>query len=135
MQSEANPSKVVRFLPGILIRRAPADHLLARPLVVDSPHSGRAYPEDFGHAAPLALLRRAEDAFVDDLFEAAPQHGAEMPGQKGHAIETLTPAEFEKWKPLLKPVTDDWVKKVEQKGQDGRKLLEDLAAMLKATPG
>jgi N-formylglutamate amidohydrolase len=76
MQPEANPSKVVRFLPGILIRRAPADHMPARPLVVDSPHSGRAYPEDFGHAAPLALLRRAEDAFVDDLFEAAPQHGA-----------------------------------------------------------
>jgi N-formylglutamate amidohydrolase len=46
------------------------------PLVVDSPHSGRAYPEDFGHAAPLALLRRAEDAFVDDLYEDAPLHGA-----------------------------------------------------------
>jgi N-formylglutamate amidohydrolase len=76
MQSEANPSKVVRFLPGILIRRAPGDPAAARPLVVDSPHSGRAYPEDFGHAAPLSLLRRAEDAFVDDLFEAAPQHGA-----------------------------------------------------------
>jgi N-formylglutamate amidohydrolase len=43
---------------------------------VDSPHSGRAYPEDFGHAAPLALLRRAEDAFVDDLYEDAPRHGA-----------------------------------------------------------
>jgi N-formylglutamate deformylase len=69
-------SKVVRFLPGILIRRAPADPSAARPLVVDSPHSGRAYPEDFGHAAPLSLLRRAEDAFVDDLFETAPQHGS-----------------------------------------------------------
>jgi N-formylglutamate amidohydrolase len=76
MQSEANPSKVVRFLPGILIRRAPGDPVAARPLVVDSPHSGRAYPEDFGHAAPLSLLRRAEDAFVDDLFENAPRHGA-----------------------------------------------------------
>lgn len=69
-------SKVVRFLPGILIRRAPAESVPARPLVVDSPHSGRAYPEDFGHAAPIELLRRAEDAFVDDLFEAAPEHGA-----------------------------------------------------------
>ena len=63
MHPESNPStsKVVHFLPGILIRRGPADHLPARPLVVDSPHSGRAYPEDFGHAAPLALLRRAFD--------------------------------------------------------------------------
>jgi N-formylglutamate amidohydrolase len=69
-------SKVVRFLPGILIRYDAADHVRPRPLVVDSPHSGRAYPEDFGHAAPMALLRRAEDAFVDDLFEDAPRHGA-----------------------------------------------------------
>jgi N-formylglutamate amidohydrolase len=76
MQSESKPSdsKRIRFLPGVLVRSAPAG--TARPLVVDSPHSGRAYPEDFGHAAPLALLRRAEDAFVDDLYEDAPRHGA-----------------------------------------------------------
>jgi N-formylglutamate deformylase len=67
-------SKRVRFLPGVLVRYAPAT--TGCPLVVDSPHSGRAYPADFGHAAPLALLRRAEDAFVDDLFEDAPRHGA-----------------------------------------------------------
>src|SRR5215831_17394387 len=64
----------VRFLPGVLVRTAPTG--AAVPLVVDSPHSGRAYPEDFGHAAPRALLRRAEDAFVDDLFEDAPRFGA-----------------------------------------------------------
>jgi N-formylglutamate deformylase len=67
-------SKRVTFLPGVLVRYAPAG--TASPLVVDSPHSGRAYPDDFGHAAPLALLRRAEDAFVDDLFEDTPRHGA-----------------------------------------------------------
>lgn len=66
--------KRVRFLPGVLVRTAPAG--AAIPLVVDSPHSGRAYPEDFGHAAPMALLRRAEDAFVDDLYENAPLYGA-----------------------------------------------------------
>ncbi len=44
----------------------------ALPLVFDSPHSGRDYPEDFGHAVPVDLLRRAEDAFVDELIESAP---------------------------------------------------------------
>jgi N-formylglutamate amidohydrolase len=46
------------------------------PLVLDSPHSGRAYPEDFGHAVPLEALRRTEDAYVDRLFEGAAGLGA-----------------------------------------------------------
>jgi N-formylglutamate deformylase len=50
----------------------------ALPLVFDSPHSGRDYPDDFGHAVPVALLRRAEDAFVDELIERAPEHGATL---------------------------------------------------------
>jgi len=47
------------------------------PLVVASPHSGARYPADFlaQAAVPLAALRRAEDAFVDELFAAAPGLG------------------------------------------------------------
>ena len=48
------------------------------PAVFDSPHSGTAYPEDFGTIAPLAVLRRAEDAFIDELFGSAPKHGAPL---------------------------------------------------------
>ncbi len=59
--------------PGVFVRRdatvAPA------PVVFDSPHSGRDYPEDFGHAAPLEILRLAEDAFVDELLDDAPAEG------------------------------------------------------------
>ena len=39
------------------------------PIVLDSPHSGRTYPQDFRYAAPLAVLRRGEDTFVDELFD------------------------------------------------------------------
>jgi N-formylglutamate amidohydrolase len=55
--------------------RLPACHTL--PVVVASPHSGDLYPADFLNlaAVPLAALRRAEDAFVDELFEAAPALG------------------------------------------------------------
>jgi len=52
----------------------------AAPLVFASPHSGRAYPADFVAAArldPLAL-RRSEDGFVEELFAAAPAHGAPL---------------------------------------------------------
>jgi N-formylglutamate amidohydrolase len=48
------------------------------PLVFASPHSGRYYPDSFLSAARLdpISLRRSEDSFVDDLFAAAPGHGA-----------------------------------------------------------
>ncbi len=51
-----------------------------RPLVVSSPHSGRAYPTAFVEGARLdrAALRRSEDCFVDELFAAAPGHGAPL---------------------------------------------------------
>jgi N-formylglutamate deformylase len=50
----------------------------ALPLLLDSPHSGTLYPADFGAAAPLAALRRAEDTHVDWLWSAAPAHGATL---------------------------------------------------------
>lgn len=65
---------VERYLPGVLMSLRPSGRAL--PLVFDSPHSGREYPEDFDHVPPRDMLRRAEDAFVDELFETAPAHGA-----------------------------------------------------------
>jgi N-formylglutamate deformylase len=50
----------------------------ALPLVCDSPHSGTAYPADFGVAVPMALLRRGEDTLVQTLWDAWPQHGATL---------------------------------------------------------
>jgi N-formylglutamate deformylase len=65
-------------IPGVLWRRDPDRDAL--PLVLDSPHSGALYPEDFAYCCPLSVLRRAEDAYVDELFEAAPAHGATLIG-------------------------------------------------------
>jgi len=48
------------------------------PLVLDSPHSGTDYPEDFGHAVPREALRRAEDAYVDELYASGPEVGATL---------------------------------------------------------
>jgi N-formylglutamate deformylase len=41
------------------------------PFVFASPHSGRSYPESFVAASPLSalVLRRSEDAYVDELFD------------------------------------------------------------------
>ena len=65
-------------IPGVLWRRDPAHQRL--PLVLDSPHSGSVYPDDFGFCCPLPVLRRAEDAYVDELYEVAPALGATLIG-------------------------------------------------------
>ncbi|WP_425332544.1 N-formylglutamate amidohydrolase [Candidatus Rhodoblastus alkanivorans] len=53
---------------------------LASPLVFSSPHSGRAYSEDFlaASALDLQMLRSSEDVAVDDLFAVAPLLGAPL---------------------------------------------------------
>lgn len=66
----------VLHVPSVLDRRDPAGD--AAPLVLDSPHSGRDYPADFGAAVPLDALRRIEDAYVDELFADAPAAGASL---------------------------------------------------------
>ncbi|MEQ8294679.1 MAG: N-formylglutamate amidohydrolase [Roseovarius sp.] len=49
-------------------------------VVFASPHSGRDYPRSFLKQSALNehAIRSSEDAFVDDLFESAPAHGAPL---------------------------------------------------------
>jgi N-formylglutamate deformylase len=65
----------VRYLPG------------ASALVLDSPHSGTAYPADFSHACEPRVLRRAEDTHVEKLYDFAPGLGV-------HWIEALFPRSY-----------------------------------------
>src|SRR6185295_18390894 len=50
------------------------------PLVFVSAHSGREYTPEFVASSRLDLptLRRSEDSFVDELFQAAPAYGAPL---------------------------------------------------------
>ena len=50
----------------------------AVPALFDSPHSGTVYPEDFRPVLDMAILRRSEDTFVEELFDAAPACGAPL---------------------------------------------------------
>ena len=63
---------------SVLVIETPAGQRV--PTVFSSPHSGYVYPNDF--LAQSALdphsLRRSEDTFVDELFGAAPAHGAPL---------------------------------------------------------
>jgi N-formylglutamate amidohydrolase len=50
------------------------------PMVLASPHSGTSYPPDFLASSKLDAfsLRKSEDSFVDEIFEAAPRLGAPL---------------------------------------------------------
>ena len=63
--------------PPIMLAR-PSEQTL--PIIFASPHSGRDYPATFLALARLDAhsLRRSEDSFVDELFAAAPGHGAPL---------------------------------------------------------
>jgi N-formylglutamate deformylase len=55
---------------------APAVEPIA--LVCDSPHSGTAYPDDFGYAVDLADLRLCEDTHVEALWAGVPEVGGAL---------------------------------------------------------
>jgi len=58
------------------VRHDPPGVLL--PLVLDSPHSGEWYPDDFDHAPPRSMVRQAEDTHVARLWQHAVAHGATL---------------------------------------------------------
>jgi len=97
-------------IPGVLWRRDP--EAAEVPLVFDSPHSGSHYPEDFRFACALETLRHAEDAYVDELYTAAPAHGATLIGalfprsylDPNRAADDIDEALLEgEWPTALKP--------------------------------
>ena len=63
-------------MKGVYEIRGPAAPLL--PLVLDSPHSGNRFPEDFDASVAEGELREAEDCYVDELWGAAPALGAPL---------------------------------------------------------
>ena len=74
---EGNVASIAMMRPAVEVVAADAQTL---PLVLASPHSGTTYPDDFIAASRLdpLSLRRSEDAYVDELFGAAPELGIPM---------------------------------------------------------
>jgi len=65
---------MIDHIKGVLTVEGRATQTL--PFVLDSPHSGTDYPNDFNHAADPQGLRHAEDTHVHDLWRGALGSGA-----------------------------------------------------------
>jgi N-formylglutamate amidohydrolase len=80
MDLEAYPEAEHAFAANGVSHEVVAPERQTLPLVFASPHSGSDYSDAFLAASrldPLAL-RRSEDSFVDEIFEAAPRFGAPL---------------------------------------------------------
>ena len=65
---------------GRAVRLVRPDPVMAQPLILSSPHSGRDYPVDLCAQTPIPVeqLRRSEDAYVDRLIDGAELNGASL---------------------------------------------------------
>ena len=64
------------MLNPVLLVHGPATP--AWPLVLDSPHSGRGLPADFGSVLAESALRDGEDCFIDELYLPAAARGVPL---------------------------------------------------------
>src|SRR3954451_14117361 len=85
---------------------APAFVIVANPRAIE-----KLTPEN--RAALLKASGEAGSALFGKAWQAADEHGRKDAQEKGQTIETLAPAEMEKWRPMLETVAEDWVKKAD----------------------
>jgi TRAP-type C4-dicarboxylate transport system substrate-binding protein len=74
----------------------------------------------------------AGSSFLGKAWDAADAPGRENAQKRGNLIQTIAPAEFARWKPLLEAVREEWLKNAKERGVDGPALLADFEAMVKA---
>jgi TRAP-type transport system periplasmic protein len=82
-------------------------------------------------AALLKASGEAGSALIGKAWQAADEKGLKDAKDRGQSIEVVQGAELERWRSLLRVVPDEWLTKAQQKGFDGRKILDDLQAMIK----
>jgi TRAP-type C4-dicarboxylate transport system substrate-binding protein len=84
-------------------------------------------------AALMKASGEAGSALFGKAWDAADAVGRDGAKKRGNTIQTLAPAELERWRPMLKFVRDEWLKKAKDKSLDGEALLKDLEAVIKAS--
>lgn len=69
-------------------------------------------------------------AWFGKMFVESDVTGRETTVKAGGQFNTIPVAELEKWRTLAQPVVDGWVRRVADKGHDGRNLLEAARALI-----
>ena len=91
-----------------------------------SPKQKKAIDDNAGLATSVWAGEKGFDAMVEPLSKLA--------RDQGNTITLVTPDELERWRKATENVYQEWVKDVEAKGGDGRKLHAEAMAILARSP-
>jgi TRAP-type C4-dicarboxylate transport system substrate-binding protein len=88
---------------------------------------------DANKAALMKASGEAGSAYFGKKWDEADGKAKADAKKMGHDISTLAPDQLKIWKEKLQFVEEDWLKQAKEKGFDGKKLLDDLKATIKAS--
>ena len=72
---------------------------------------------------------------IGKIFDGTTAAGKKLAADAGGVFDTLSPAEFDRWKKATEGVDKDWFTEVGAKGGNGPALLEDARALIKKNGG
>jgi TRAP-type transport system periplasmic protein len=72
---------------------------------------------------------------IGKIYDGTNAAGKKLATEAGGVLETLTPAEYDKWVKATESVDKDWVGEATAKGANGAALLEDAKAMIRKYGG
>jgi TRAP-type C4-dicarboxylate transport system substrate-binding protein len=72
---------------------------------------------------------------VGKVFDGTTERGKKLAADAGGVLDTLTPAEYERWKKATEVVDKDWIGEANGKGANGAALLDDARALIKKNGG
>ena len=71
-------------------------------------------------------------ALIGALWDKADQVGKADAMKAGNKIQTLSAAEQKRWAKAVRVITDNWIKKGNEMGLDGKAIMDDLVKMMKS---
>jgi len=72
---------------------------------------------------------------IGKVFDGTTDPAKKLAAAAGGVFDTLSPAEFDRWKKATDGVEKDWFSEVAAKGGNGPALLEDARALIKKNGG
>jgi len=72
----------------------------------------------------------AGSKLIGQHWDAADEVGRKGAIAAGNKIQTISPAEKERWAKAIKVITDEWIAKTNKAGENGQALVDDLRKMM-----